>query len=72
MIEVKQIHTKKELKKFVKFPFELYKDCKYWVPPLTKKEIETLDVTKNPVFKNAEASYFLAYKDGEIVGRIAA
>ena len=72
MVEVKQIYSKKELKQFVKFPFKLYKDCNYWVPPLIKVELQTLDSTKNPVFKNAEASYFLAYKKGEIVGRIAA
>jgi hypothetical protein len=71
MITVKQIASKKELKKFVTFPFQLYKDCKYWVPPLIKDEMETLDTTKNPVFKNAEANYYLAYKDGVVSGRIA-
>jgi GNAT superfamily N-acetyltransferase len=71
MITVKQISSKKELKKFVTFPFQLYRDCTYWVPPLIKDEMETLDTTKNPVFKNAEASYYLAYKDGAVAGRIA-
>lgn len=72
MIQVKPVTTKKELKAFVTFPFELYKDCPYWVPPLIKDEIETLSGKKNPVFKNAEAHYFLAYKNGKIAGRIAA
>ena len=71
MIDVKEITSKKKLLQFVKFPFDLYKDCKYWVPPLTKDEMETLDKVNNPVFKNAEATYFLAYKEGKIVGRIA-
>ena len=71
MITVKQITTKKDLKKFVKFPFQLYKGCKYWVPSLINDEMDTLDSDKNPVFKNAEASYFLAYKNGIIAGRIA-
>lgn len=71
MIEVKQISTKKELKQFVKFPFKLYKNCKYWVPPITNDEIETLDNKTNPVFNNAEAFYFLAYLNNKIVGRIA-
>ena len=53
------------------FPFQLYKDCEYWVPPIIKDEIETLDSAKNPVFKNAEATYYLAYKNGKAVGRIA-
>jgi GNAT superfamily N-acetyltransferase len=71
MIEITQVSNKTELKQFVTFPFKLYKNCKYWVPPLIKDEIETLDETKNPVFKNAEATYYLAHKDGKIVGRIA-
>ena len=71
MITIQEVTTNKQLRQFVKFPFKLYKECPYWVPPLTKDELETLDKTKNPVFKNAEASYFLAYKQGTIVGRIA-
>lgn len=71
MITVKQVTSKKELNTFVRFPFTLYSDCKYWVPPLIKDEVETLTQEKNPVFKNADASYFLAYKDGKVAGRIA-
>lgn len=71
MIEVLQVTNRKELKLFVTFPFQLYKDCKYWVPPIIKDEMETLDSSKNPVFQNAEADYYLAYKDGNIAGRIA-
>ncbi len=72
MIEIIPVKTARELKEFVTFPFALYKDCPYWVPPLIKDEMETLDDTKNPVFKNAEASYFIAKKDGKMAGRIAA
>ena len=72
MIIVKQIHTKKEFKAFVKFPFKLYKDSKYWVPPIIAQEIKTFDKNENPVFNDAEAYFFLAYKGDEIVGRIAA
>lgn len=71
MITLKEVTTNKQLIQFVKFPFKLYKDCPYWVPPLIKEELETLDKKKNPVFKNAEASYFLAYNNDRIVGRIA-
>lgn len=71
MIKVLPVTNKKELKQFVKFPFNLYKDCENWVPPLIKDEMETLDFETNPVSKNAEAEYFLAYIDGKIVGRIA-
>ena len=72
MIVVKEIHSKKDLKSFIKFPFKLYKGSKYWVPPIIKEELTTLDKTKNPVFNDAEARFFLAYKGNEIVGRIAA
>ncbi|MBX2827524.1 MAG: GTP cyclohydrolase [Flavobacteriaceae bacterium] len=71
MIEIIQVTTPKQLKQFVTFPFALYKDCEYWVPPLIKDEMETLDASKNPVFKNAEATYYLAKKDGKLAGRIA-
>jgi len=72
MITIKKISTKKEIKQFVKFPFELYKDNKYWVPPIIKDEMESFDVAKNPVFINADAQFFLAYKNDKIVGRICA
>lgn len=71
MIKVLQVTNKKQLKQFVTFPFQLYRDSPYWVPPLIKDELETLDSSKNPVFKNAEATYFLALKDGQLAGRIA-
>ncbi|NQY07754.1 MAG: GNAT family N-acetyltransferase [Flavobacteriaceae bacterium] len=71
-IEIKEVNTKKGLKAFVKFPFTLYQDCPQWVPPIIKDELNTLDKKKNPVFNNAEAKFYLAYKNNEIVGRIAA
>ena len=72
MIKVKKITTKKEMKQFVTFPFSLYKDNKYWVPPIIKDEVDNFDTTKNPVFKNADAQFFIALKEGKIVGRIVA
>ena len=70
-IEIKQVNSHSELKKFVEFPFSLYKNNPYWTPPITQEEIDVLDTSKNPVFENAEADYYLAYKSGDIVGRIA-
>ena len=71
-ITIKKVESSDELKEFVMFPHKLYKDSKYWVAPITKEELEVLDKETNPVFKNADAHYFLAYINGEIVGRIAA
>ncbi|CAM1349055.1 GTP cyclohydrolase [Tenacibaculum crassostreae] len=72
MIHIKEIITKKEMKQFVKFPFSLYKNNKYWVPPIIKDEIESFDKDKNPVFEHAKAHFFVAIKNNEIVGRIVA
>ena len=71
-IIIKQALNPKDYLAFVKFPFELYKDNPYWVPPLIKDELETIDPNLNPIYKNASARFFLAYKGDKIVGRIAA
>ena len=71
-ITIKEVLDGDELKKFVMFPHALYKNSKYWVAPIIKEELEVLNKETNPVFNNALAHYFLAYIDGEIVGRIAA
>lgn len=72
MIIVKEANTKKLMKDYVKFPFKLYKNNQNWIPPLINDELESFDKTKNPVFESAEAKFYLAYKNDEIVGRIAA
>ena len=72
MITLKEAKTKSEIKQFVLFPFSLYKNHKYWVPPIIKDEIANFDPKKNPVFENAEAQFFLAYKNNTIVGRVIA
>jgi len=70
-IEIREAQSRKDLKKFVRFPFSLYKNNKYWIPPLIKEDIHTLRSDKNPSFEHCEAVYYLAYKNGKIVGRIA-
>ena len=71
-IVIKEAKTKAEYLAFVKFPYILYKENPNWVPPLINDEIETIDPDLNPVYQNANASFFLAYQDEKIVGRIAA
>ena len=70
-VVIKEVTSKKELKKFVKFNIELYKGNPYHVPGLIEEEMVTLDKKKNPAFEVCDAIYFLAYKDGKVVGRIA-
>jgi len=72
MITVKKVSNKKELKTFVTFPFSLYKNSKYWVPPIIKQELSTFNKDKNPIFNDADATFFLAYKENKVVGRVAA
>ncbi len=72
MVTIKEVTSKPDFKAFVKFPFSLYKDNEYWVPPIINDELETFDKNKNPAFRTAEARFFLAYQNGNIVGRVAA
>ena len=72
MIQLQEIHTKKEMKQFVTFPFSLYKNNPYWVPPIIADEMESFDKTKNPVFEHAIARFFVARKNNKIDGRVAA
>ena len=69
MIEIKEVKSSKEMKKFVDLPFEVYKDNPYWVPSLKKDELAGFDCN-NTIFKTVEAEFFLAYKGDEVVGRI--
>lgn len=71
-VTIKVVQNSKDLEVFVRFPFSLYQNNPYWVPPLIKEEIETLDPKVNPVYQNADARFFLAYKGETLVGRIAA
>jgi len=71
-ITIKRITKNKDYVAFVKFPFELYNNNPYWVPPIINEEIETIDRQINPVYQNSSARFFLAFKKGVIVGRIAA
>ena len=72
MIEIKKLEpTKKNLKKFTQFQIDLYEGNPYFVPPLISDDLGTLSPDKNPAFDFCDAVYFMAYKDGKPVGRIA-
>lgn len=71
-IEIKKVSCKKDLKKFIRFNYELYKDNEYAVPELYPDMVETLSKDLNPAFEFCDADYFIAYRDGRIAGRIAA
>lgn len=71
-LKIIQVKSRKELRDFVDFPNKLYKGVPYYVPKLRIDEISTLDPAKNPAYEFSEAALYLAYKDGLIVGRVAA
>ena len=68
---ITKVSNKKDLKKFIRFNYELYKDNPYSVPDLYSDMVNTFTKGKNAAFEFCEAEYFLAYKDGQLVGRIA-
>ena len=71
-IEIKKVASKADLKRFIRFNYEMYKDNPYSVPDLYDDMLSTFSPKKNAAFEFCEADYFLAYRDGELVGRVAA
>jgi GNAT superfamily N-acetyltransferase len=71
-IDVVAVSGRKELAEFVELPYSLYRNDPWWVPPLRIAVKELLDRDKHPFYRNAQAEFFLARRDGRVVGRIAA
>jgi len=70
-IQIKEVTSKAAMKAFIDFPDELYRDHPCFVPSLKYDEAATLNSGKNPAFDYCEARYWLAYRDGRVVGRVA-
>ena len=71
-IEIRKVESRKDLKRFVEFHYDLYQGNEYDVPTLFSDDMTTLDKKKNAAFDFCEADYFMAFKDGKLVGRVAA
>ena len=71
-IEIKKISDQRGLKTFIQFYYDLYRGCKQAVPFLYFDEMATLRSDKNPSFECCEVQYFLAERDGKVVGRVDA
>ena len=71
-VEIRKVNSKSELKRFIRFNYEFYKENKYAVPDLYDDMLNTFSPSKNAAFEFCEADYFLAYREGKIVGRVAA
>ncbi len=74
MLAIEKIDTnnKAQVRRFVELPYKLYKDCPQWVPPLYADSYLPLNRKKHPFFEYSEADFFIAVRDGEVVGRICA
>ena len=70
-LEIREIHTKKELKRFIEFANDLYKDCPYYCPPLFFDEMNCFNAKTNPALEVSDYQLWMAYRDGKAVGRIA-
>lgn len=72
MVAIEELTTPSEMEDFVQFQFSLLGDNSHWAPPIVSDELAGFDKDKNPVFDHADARFFMAYKHGQPVGRIAA
>ncbi len=71
-VQVRPVESKHQLKQFIKLPWKIYQNDPNWVPPLLMDRMKHFNRSKNPFFRHNEAEFFLAYRDGDIVGRIGA
>jgi len=69
---LKQVDGARDLKRFIRVPWTLYRDDPAWVPPLLQQVKERLSPRRNPYFEHAEAAFFIAERDGQPVGRVSA
>ena len=66
------VDSKEQKKEFLEFPYRLYENDQYWVPPLRIEQKKLIDTEGNPFYENADIELFLVYNNGDLVGRIAA
>jgi GNAT superfamily N-acetyltransferase len=71
-IEVRAVSGRRELRRFIDLPFRLHANQSMWVPPLKLERWMFLSKRMNPFFSHGKGEYFLAWRDGEVVGRITA
>ena len=71
-LRVRAARDRRDLKRFIDLPYRLHARDPVWVPPLRRDVELLLSRTRNPFFEHADAEYFMAERDGQVVGRIAA
>jgi GNAT superfamily N-acetyltransferase len=71
-IIIKKVETEGEKKRFLTFPWRVYRDDPLWVPPLLPERKNVLDPEKGAFLRRGEAEFFLAYRNGRLAGTICA
>jgi GNAT superfamily N-acetyltransferase len=71
-IQIRSIEGRRDLSRFVRFPWKVYQGDPNWVPPLISERLDRLDAEKNPFFEHAQVELYLAEREGQIVGTLAA
>jgi GNAT superfamily N-acetyltransferase len=71
-LEIRPVASRSDLRRFIRLPFELYRNEPRWIAPLISDMRERLDRARNPFFEHADAEFFIAWRDGEAVGRVSA
>ena len=71
-IRIEPVLSRRDLTRFIKFPWKIYRDIPQWVPPLIMDQKVLLTPGRNPFFDHADVQHFLAYRNGTVAGRISA
>jgi GNAT superfamily N-acetyltransferase len=71
-LHIQEVQNEKQLRQFILFPWQVYRGDRNWVPPLISRRKSYLDRSVSPVFKEGDAALFLASRDGQVVGTVAA
>lgn len=71
-MDIRQVQTRRDARLFLRFPWKVYAGDPHWVPPLLAAVRDKLDTRRHPFFRHGEAASFLAFRDGEPIGRIVA
>ena len=71
-MEIRRVDTTKrsDVRRFVNFPFDLYRGCTQWVPPLRSDDLKALDRAGHPFYRHGAAEFFLAESQGQALGRL--
>lgn len=70
-MQIRQVERPRDIRRFVRFPHQLYHDCPQWVPEMLSDARGLLDPHKHPFYEHSEACFYLAEERGRVVGRIA-